>query len=68
MLKITGIAKTEVIFVYSLISGNAPNLQVTLQSQKIKKKKEHSSCSGDAVLCSFTEAAQFSFPNENLRF
>lgn len=39
MLKITGIAKTEVIFVYSLISGNAPNLQVTLQSQKIKKKK-----------------------------
>lgn len=39
MLKITGIAKTEVIFVYSLISGNAPNLQVTLQSQKIKKKR-----------------------------
>lgn len=30
MLKITGIAKTEVIFVYSLISGNAPNLQATL--------------------------------------
>lgn len=65
MLKITGVAKTEVIFVYSLISGNAPNLQVTLQSQKIK---EHSSCSGDPVLCSFTEAARFSFPSEKLRF
>lgn len=31
MLQITGIVKTEVIFVHSLISGSAPNFQVTLQ-------------------------------------
>lgn len=68
MLQITGIAKTEVIFVHSLISGSAPNLQVTLQRQKTKRKNETSSCCKDPVLCSFTVAAQFSFPNEKLRF